>query len=358
MHKRLFLPGPVEVYPDILKAMATPMVYHRAKDYQQLHARVREKLKKLLYVKDGHVLLFTSSSTGAMEAGVRNLVKEKVLCTACGAFGERWHQIAVANGKEADPLFVEWGRGIHAEDIEKKLKEKKYDAMLLVHNETSTGVMNHLDEIAEVMKKFPEILWLVDAVSSMAGVKIEPEKLGIDFIFAGTQKGFGLPPGLTVVYASKRAVEKAKQIKNRGYYFDLPKYVDFDKKDQTPETPTISHIFALDLMLDKAINVGLDNFFKRTYDMAIYCRKWATQKFRLFPEEGYESLTLTAITNTLNINTSKLNEELGKRGMMISGGYGKLKEKTFRIAHMADITMRDLKELLENIDDIIEKKLC
>lgn len=350
MRKKLFLPGPVEVHPEILQACSIPMVYHRAKEYEEMHARAVRGIRKMLGVTGGYVFLVTSSSTGVMEAAIRNLVERRVLSTICGAFSERWLDIARENGKEADPLSVEWGRAIRAEMIEEKLRNGRYDAVTVVHNETSTGVMNPIAEIGDVLKRFPEVMYLVDAVSSMAGVPIEPERWGIDCVFAGVQKAFGLPPGLTVVYVSERAMEKAARVGNRGHYFDFLSYRKFAEKNQVPETPAISLIHALGVQIGRE---GFEQRYRRTHEMAIRCRQWAMQNFGLFPEPGYESVTLTAVLNTKSIHTVRLNEELGKRGVMISEGYGKIKEKTFRIAHMADITLPELNSVLSLIDEVV-----
>lgn len=353
MHKKLFIPGPTEVRPEILKEMARPMIGHRMKEFSTLLMEVTAKVQKLLYTKN-HVFMSTSSSTGMMEGAVRNCVAKRCLNCICGAFSQRWHEITLANGKEADPLEVEWGLANLPEAIDEKLKTGKYDAITVVHNESSTGVMNPLPEIAEVMKKYPDVIFMVDAVSSMAGVKIEVDKLGIDVILAGVQKCFALPPGLTVVAVSEKALKKAEQVKNRGYYFDFLTFKRYlDERQQTPATPSISHLYALNKQMDDIFAEGLENRFARHKAMADYVREWARESFALFAQPGYESNTLTAIRNTRGISVAALNEELGRRGAAISNGYGKLKEKTFRIAHMGDIQLSDIKELLSQIDEII-----
>lgn len=352
-HKKLFIPGPVEVHPDILEAMTFPMIAHRGKDYEALHKNVKDKLQRLLFV-DKNVFISTSSSTGVMEGGARCLIEKKGLCMACGAFSERWYEIAIGNGKDTDLVAVEWGNGIHPEMVDKQLSTGKYDAMLIVHNETSTGVMNPLEEISKVMKKYPDVMFLVDCVSSMAGVKIEPAKWGIDLCLAGVQKAFGLPPGIAVMYVSDRALEKAKNIKNRGFYFDLVKFKSYDDKNQTPETPSISHIAALDCQLERMFKKGIENVFRETEEKAKFVRAWARKSFDLFPEKGFESVTLTSVKNTLGIDVADLNKYLATKGMVISDGYGKVKGKSFRIAHMADITVEDLKTVTGHIDDYLK----
>ena len=236
----------------------------------------------------------------------------------------------------------------------REIEEGGYDALTIVHNETSTGVMSNLEAVSKVMKDFPDVMFMVDAVSSMTAVPIEFDKLGIDLIFAGVQKAFALPPGLTVFAASDRAMEKAKTIKNRGYYFNLDVFAKYHEKNQTPTTPAISHIFALNKQLDRFFEEGLENRFKRHADMADYVRKWCTDNgFSLFAEEGYRSQAVTAANNDQGISISGLNKELAKSELMISNGYGGIKEKTFRIAHMGDIQLEDLKSLTEKIDEII-----
>lgn len=354
MHKKLFIPGPVEVDPEILKACSVPMIGHRTKEYEVIHGNVKTKLRKFFGTEKGYVFLFTSSSTGAMEACLRNLVGKRVLSCTNGAFSERWAEMAGENGKENEVCAAEWGSPNRPEEIDRHLAKGGFDCITVVYNETSTGVLNPLADIATVMKKYPDVSFCVDAVSAMAGVPIEPEKLGLDVVLAGTQKAFGLPPGLAVAWVSDRAMEKAKKIPARGHYFDFLQFKKYDEKNQTPETPVISLIHALDVQLDRFFKEGLENRWKRHLDMAKHCRAWAEKNFAMFPDKGYESVTLSCIKNTRKADIKKLNEELGKRGAVISDGYGKIKDSTFRIAHMADCRMEDLKQVLGWIDEILK----
>ncbi len=289
-----------------------------------------------------------------MEASVRNCVSQRVLSLICGEFGERWYEIAKANGKDADALRVDLGKAIRPEMVKRALASGHYDAVALTHNETSTGVMNPLAEIGAVMKKYPDVIFMVDAVSSMGGAKIDVDGWGIDVCLSSTQKGFGLPPGFAVCSVSDKALKKAATVPNRGFYFDFLVFDEYDAKDQTPTTPSLPHIFALDYQLDKWFKDGLEKRYARHIQMAEQCRHWAKKRgFGLFPEAGYESVTLTTVDNTRGINVAALNTELGKRGFMISAGYGRLKEQTFRIAHTGDLTPDDLSELLDAIDAIL-----
>ena len=351
-HKRLFIPGPTEVSKDILDVMSTPMIGHRSKEFSALYESVIPKAKKVLYT-DNKVFLSTSSATGLMEGSIRNCVKERALNLVCGAFSKRWHLITKANGKEADAVEVEMGQAITAEMVKDALKTGKYDAVTLVHNETSTGVMNPIEEIAEVMKEFPDVCFLVDAVSSMSGVKIEVDTLGIDVCLAGVQKCFALPPGFAICSVSEKALKKAETIDNRGYYFDFLTFLKYDGKHQTPTTPVISLIYAFDKQLDRMLEEGLENRYARHLEMANYVRDWTRKYFDFFPDEKYLSVTLTAVKNTRGISVADLNTELAKKDAVISNGYGKLKEKSFRIAHMGDLTLDDMKWLISQINEIL-----
>ena len=354
MHKKLFVPGPVEVGEDVLSKMATPMIGHRSKDASDLQKGITNKLKKLFYTEN-EILLSTSSGTGLMEAAVRCCTKERAAMFSIGSFGDRWHEIALSNGIQADLFKSQPGTVTKPEMVDAALKTGKYDLVTITHNETSTGVMNPLDEISRVMKKYPDVIFCVDAVSSAGGVKIETDKLGIDICITSSQKALGLPPGLSMCTISEKAVEKARHVKNRGYYLDLVLLYDtIKKKDyQYPSTPNLSLMFALDYQLDRIMEEGLENRFDRHLAMAEYTRNWAKKNFNLFADEKHASVTMTTVDNNRKVSVRDLNLELGRRGFAISNGYGELKEKTFRIAHMGDLNLEDIKELLFNIDDIL-----
>ncbi len=355
MHKKLFIPGPVEVSADVLAQMATPMIGHRSKNASELQHRISDKLRQVFYTQE-EILLSTSSGSGLMEGAVRSCTLKKAAVFSVGAFGNRWHEMAVANNVAADLFEVEWGQATTAEMVDRALSTGEYDLLTVTHNETSTGLMNPVEEIAEVVKKYPEVVFCLDAVSSMGGTKIEVDKLGVDIGITSTQKALGLPPGLSICSFSAKAVERAKQVPNRGYYLDLLSLYDYIKKKdyQYPSTPSLSHMFALDYQLDKMLEEGLDNRFRRHQEMAELVRSWGRKYFELFADERYLSNTLTNMKNTRAIDVADLNKKLGERGFQISNGYGKLKDKTFRIAHMAECTMGDLEELLENINDILK----
>lgn len=355
MHKKLFIPGPVEVSADVLAQMATPMIGHRSKNASELQHRISDKLRQVFYTQE-EILLSTSSGSGLMEGAVRSCTLKKAAVFSIGAFGNRWHEMAVANHVPADLFEVEWGQATTAEMVDQALTNGQYDLLTITHNETSTGLMNPVEEIAEVVKKYPEVVFCMDAVSSLGGSKIEVDKLGIDICITSTQKALGLPPGLSICSFSAKAVERAKQVPHRGYYLDLLALYDYIKKKdyQYPSTPSLSHMFALDYQLDKILQEGLENRFRRHLDMAEMTRDWGRKYFELFADERYLSNTLTNMKNTRGTDVADLNKKLGERGFQISNGYGKLKDKTFRIAHMAECTREDLKELLDHINDILK----
>jgi len=351
-HKRLFIPGPTEVRVENLAALARPQIGHRSPEFKTLYGSVVPKLKRLLGTEQ-RVFLFTSSSTGVWEAAIRNCVRERVLCCMQGAFSDRWLKVAEANGKQAEPLKVEWGQAITAEMIDRALSAGNFDAITVVHNETATGVMNHLDEIAEVMRRYPDVSFLVDAVSSMAGTAIPVDEWGIDVCLAGLQKAFSLPAGLAVTSVSDKAIEKAKTIENRGYYFDFLEMLKYDERQNTPSTPAIPQIHALDAQLTDMFEEGIEARFARHAALAGITRDWARRHFGLFAEEGFESPTVTCVRNTKGISVAELNEQLGQQLAMVSNGYGVLKEKTFRIAHMGDTQEWEIRGLLASIDRIL-----
>ncbi|HPC37762.1 MAG TPA: alanine--glyoxylate aminotransferase family protein [Exilispira sp.] len=357
MHKKLFVPGPIEVAEDVLQAMSAPMIYHRTKEASALQEEIAEGMKKVMQTKNT-ILFSTSSGTGLMEGSIRSCTEKRAIVFSVGAFGKRWYEIAVGNGVPADIYTAPSGEAITPEIVDQYLSTGKYDVMTITHNETSTGIMNPVEDLAKVWKKYPDIAVLMDTVSSMGGVSIKTDELGVDVCLTSSQKALGLPPGLAICSVSPKALDKARRVKNRGYYFDLLelyKYVaEKEPYNQYPSTPTLSHYYALKHQLKKILEKeGLENRFKRHLEMAEYTRNWAKKYFALYPkDEKWCSVTLTTISNTRGLSVKGLNEELGKRGFMISNGYGDLKEKTFRIAHMGDFTVKDIQEVTGLIEEI------
>ncbi|MFW9936516.1 MAG: pyridoxal-phosphate-dependent aminotransferase family protein [Candidatus Thorarchaeota archaeon] len=354
---KLFTPGPVYVPERILNEMAKPNDTHRSKPYREMHQLVEEGLKKLLYTNN-KCLIFTSSATGIMEACVRNLLTEgeKGLFLSIGAFGDRWYKIGLTNGKNSTKEGVEWGKAITPEFIKNVLNKDTFSVVFIQANETSTGVYNPIDELIPIIKDYGA-LTCVDATSSMAGVKVEVDKLGIDVCLASVQKCFTIPPGLAVCSISQAAIEKANIVKNRGYYLDFVELLKKNETHETPNTPPIPQIRALAHQLEYILNEeGLDNRFKRHIELGTRTREWAKHMgLEMFSEKGYESNTVSTIKNSLNIDIGKMVSTLMEKGYKIVNGYGDLRNKTFRIGHMGEITIEELNEMLEVLAKIISE---
>lgn len=352
----LFIPGPVDVDPAIAAEQTRAMLPHRSAQFEEIFRRASENAQKLFYTQH-RVFISASSGTGFHEAAVRNFVNQDVLCCVNGAFAERWKQVAESNGKQADVVSADWKEPITAARVKDALGQKKYEAILVVHNETSTGLVNPVQEIAAVVKQTsPDTLICVDAVSSLGGDKVDMDGWGLDMVLTSAQKALALPPGIALAAVSDRAMAKAEQVSNRGWYFDLVRMEKHRLKDSTPATPAIGLVYALDAQLQRMLAEGLEARFARHAAMAELTRTWAASRgLALYAPEGFRSQTVTTIDNTLGIEVSKLNGFLSERGMRIANGYGQLKNLTFRIGHMGELTVTDMEELLAAMDDYLHQ---
>jgi len=274
----------------------------------------------------------------------------------CGAFSDKWFDVSKRCGKQAEALQVPWGSPIRAADVDKKLATSQFDALTVIHNETSTGVMSPLTEIAALKSKYPDVMFIVDSVSSMTATKIEFDALGIDVLLAGTQKALALPPGTAIFTCSKAALAKAATIADRGYYFDFVEFQNNAEKSMTPSTPSIGHVYALQSKLEDIFAEGLENRFARHKKLAEMTRAWAAKHgFTLFPDKRFESVTLTCVNNGAKpggraVDVPKLQALVKDQGFLIDGGYGKIKGKTFRISNMGDETEATMNELYAALD--------
>jgi aspartate aminotransferase-like enzyme len=333
--------------------MRQPMISHRLGDFTEIFARVQSHLKDVLQTRN-RVFVTTSSGTGLFEGALRNTVAEKILICVCGAFGERWFDVAQRNDLKVDRVDSKWGEPNLPDQVVAKLKSQSFDTLAIVHNETSTGIENPVAEIiAEARDIQPDILTIVDAVSSAGGVDIRTDELGIDILVTSSQKCFALPPGLAFAAVSDRAMERANSIGNRGYCFDFLLLDKFLQRNMTLATPAVSLFYALDKQLEIIQEEGLTKRFRRHAQLADHVQVWAVEHFDTFAVEGFRSKTLTAVRNTKGIDVSQLNRYLSRHGMLIGNGYGKLKDKTFRIAHMGELRLDDLKILLGHVEDFI-----
>ena len=351
---KLFIPGPTHVSDEILESFSTPQIGHRTPEISELISYIVKGIQKVLYTSN-HIYLVSHPATGLWEMAIRNSVKNKVLHCVNGAFSKKWVKVSHEIGVEYDVLEYDWGNGIQAEDIEKKLNADNYDAVALVHNETSTGAMSDIGAIGEVLKKFPNTYLLVDAVSSMAGVKIDVDAIGVDFILSSTQKAWGLPAGFSIAAVSNRLIDRSKEIKNKGYILNVETYEKYYSKNQTPYTPSIPHLFGFKKVLDIIFEEGLEIRWQRHKEMAKLVRNWALSMGQsLYAEKSCLSDTVTSINNDINWDINAINDRLLNKGFRMDRGYGDLKGKVFRIPHMGNIYSEDLLEYLNVFEECID----
>jgi len=354
-HKVLYTPGPTEVAPEILREMARPIIGHRGAEMQALIRDILPRLRAVFGTRSHDVFLTACSATALWEAAIRNCVARRALIPVCGAFSERFYEVAVACGAEADPLPVEWGKAVPAQAVADMLASGRYDAVALVHNETATGVTNSLSEIAEAVRRQPDVLLLVDAVSSLGGIPVEVDRNGIDVCLASVQKCLALPPGFSLCAVSPRALERSARRIGKGYYLDFIRLKGFFDRDLPMATPSVSHLFALRAQLERIAAEGLESRYARHRAMAELARSWAADRFALFAAEAARSDTVTCVTNSRGMNVAGFVGALAARGFGISNGYGKLKEATFRIGHMGDHTIAGIRDLLDTMDEALRE---
>jgi aspartate aminotransferase-like enzyme len=359
-HTKLHIPGPVEVSEKTFRAFCTPMLGHRGQGFKDLYAKIQPQLQQLLSTRQ-RVYLSTSSAWGVMEGAIRNLVSKKVLNCMCGAFSDKWLEVSKRCAKPAEALQVPWGSPIRAREVDQRLASGQFDALTLIHNETSTGVMSPLVEIAALKQKYPDVMFIVDSVSSMTATPLKFDELGIDVLLAGTQKAFALPPGLAVFVCSPAALAKAASMPDRGYYFDFVEFQKNAEHSMTPSTPSIGHVFALESKLEDIFGEGLEARYARHRRTNQMTRDWAAKHgFTLFPEAGFESLTLTCVNNGARaggraVDVPRLQKLVKEQGFLIDGGYGKIKGTTFRISNMGDETEQTMGELFAVMDQAMKQ---
>ncbi len=355
---KLHIPGPVNVSSGAYQALKTPVMGHRSPDFVDLYNKCQPLLQKLFQTEDP-VFLCTSSAWGAMEGAVRNLTKKKTLCCTCGAFSDKWIDVVQRCDKEVDALSVEWGKHIDPNALDEKLSSGEYDLVTLVHNETSCGMMNPLEDIMKVLAKYPDVLSVVDTVSSFSVVPIQKDLLGIDVLLTGSQKALALPPGLALLSVSERAFERAKTVKGRGYYFDFLEFLKNHEKGMTPSTPVIPLIHGLLYTLESIFEEGVENRFQRHEQLNNQVHQWIDSKgFELLPEKKFASKSLSCVKNNLEMDVAGFVKALREeKKLAIDGGYGKIKGKTFRISNMGNEDNQSIEFLLNQMDDIIHRFL-
>ena len=354
MSRQLFTVGPVHVEAATLQAMTKPMITHRCKEYKQLHGAIVEKLRKALQTDDD-IFLVGGSATVMIEGAVRNGVSDRCLGISNGSFGDRFIECGKLNGKTVDEVHVPWGKAMKPADIEGKVT-KDTEAVCWVSNESSTGVLSDSVALAEeVRKQNPDALIMVDAVTSAMATDLNLPKMQPDALLFGTQKALALPPGLAIAVISDRILEKSKSVKNKGFYTDFAKLKKNADENYALTTPPVSLMYALDYQLDKILKEGMPAVYRRHEEMAKMVEKWADEKFNgLFPEQGYRSKTI-GVVNRGDLDFDTFHSKLKAKGYEISNGYGEIKQSTFRIGHLGDVTPTMLKGLLSAMDEVLEE---
>ncbi|HET7275326.1 MAG TPA: alanine--glyoxylate aminotransferase family protein [Longimicrobiaceae bacterium] len=362
MQGRFFLPGPTEVRPEILAAMARQPVGHRGPELASLLADADPRLRRV-FGTTRPVYISTSSATGLMEAAVRNGVRRRALALVNGAFSGRFRELVEAVGRECETYEVPWGEAHSPDIVEERLSAGGFDAVVVVHSETSTGVLNPIREIAAAARAAEgasgdDILVMVDGVSSVGGVQVEPDEWGLDWLLTGAQKALALPPGLAFGSPSERLLRRAATIDGRGRYFDLLELDSYWERHQTPATPAINLVYALAEQLRALDAEGMEARAARHIAMAELCWRWVDEVgsgfgMSILASPGFRSPTVTAIQLPPTVTGPELAASMSAHGYTISPGYGKLKDTTIRIGHMGDHTVGEVEELLSALQGVM-----
>lgn len=351
---KFFVPGPTWVRPELMQEMLRPMIGHRSPEFRDLFRGINLGLKELFGTTQT-TFVVTSSGTGVMQAALENCVARRVLVTTCGAFSERWYNIAESLGYEVDRLDAGWGSAIDADELADHLARHHrahYDAVTITHNETSTGVTNDVKKLAAVVREeAPDALVLVDSVSSLGGVPVQFDDWNVDVCLASVQKCLALPPGITVAAVSNAALTRAKKHPYRGTYFDFLAYKEKADDDSVPSTPSIPHFYALGAQLEHILHgEGLDARYARHRQMRDIVHERTARYARLTSDPSHASATVTTLAPVLPPET--IRTEMKKRGYTLGGGYGQWKDTTFRIAHMGDMSIDDLNAMLDVLAEV------
>ena len=351
---KLFAPGPVDVSKETFAAMSQTMIGHRGKDFEELYASTQPGLQEI-FGTARPVFLATCSAWGVMEGALLNLAKKKVLCLCCGAFSDKWLDVAKKCGFEAEAVQAEWGHAIDPEAVRAKLAEGGFDTVTFIHSETSTGVLNDIVGISQVVKSFPDTMLIVDCVSSLSTVPVNMDANHIDVMLAGVQKALALPPGLAVFAVSEAAMERAKGKANRGYYLDFIEFAKNAAVNNTPSTPAISIIYGLQHILREIAKEGFAARQVRHATTNAMIAAWgARHGFERFAPEGRRSFALTCFKTPVDFDLAGFIKNLKtQHHFLINGGYGKIKGSTFRISNMGNETVATIQELITAMDDVL-----
>lgn len=355
---QLRIPGPTPCPPSTLQAMSKQMINHRGKEFGNLFNSITEKLKQVFQTR-GDVLILTCSGTGGLEAAIVNTLSpgDKILAVSCGAFGDRFTDIAEQYGANVKRLSFEWGKPVDVQTIDKALRaEADIKAVLVTHNETSTGITNDIAEISSVVKKSDRLL-LVDAVSSLGCIDLPVDDWHCDVVITGSQKGWMAPPGLAMVSMSEKAWQAYTNAKMPRYYLDFSKARDYSQKGQTPWTPAISICYALNASLDLMLNEGLPDIFARHARVAQMTRNGIRSLgLSLLAQDSHASNTVTAVKGNDKLDIPKLIQVLrDEYDVVIAGGQRKLSGKILRIGHLGLVEENDIIVILEALSKALPK---
>jgi aspartate aminotransferase-like enzyme len=353
---QLRIPGPTPCPPEVLQAGAKQMVNHRGAEFKDLILRTTENLKKV-YQTNKDLLILTCSGTGGLEAAIVNFLSpgDKVLSVSIGVFGERFADIARTYGVEVIPLKFEYGKAADPDKVKKALQDNPVvKAVLVTHNETSTGTTNDIFALSKVIKEFDK-LTLVDSISGMASLDIPVDKLGLDVVVAGSQKGWMVPPGLTFLSVSEKAWKANEVAKIPRFYMDLAKAKKFLADGETPWTPAVSIFYGLDVALEMILKEGLPDVFARHAEIGQFVRKEIRNRgLEILPDDQHASNTVTAVKAGDKIDAPKLQKILRQEYQVIlAGGQKDLKGKIFRIGHMGYVSKKDMEEVMAALDKAI-----
>lgn len=352
MSVNLRIPGPTPCPDDVLQAMSRQMINHRGPEFAEIIGRITTSLQKLFETKND-VLTLTSAGTGAIEAAVVNTLSpgDRALCVSVGVFGDRFADIAKTYGVDVEKLSFAMGEAADPARVAEALKKDgSHKAVLVTHNETSTGVTNDLRGIAKAIREVrPDVLILVDAISSLGSVPLPIDAWDLDVVFTGSQKGWMVPPGMAMVSVSKRAWDAAETARIPRYYFDYKKAKSYLEKGQTPWTPAVSVYFAMDVALRKLEAEGLANIHARHARLGQFTRDGVrTLGLQLLADERVASNTVTAVLVPEGVDGGALNKMLRTEyNTVLAGGQGELTGKIFRIGHLGLVSQADLQACLD-----------
>jgi predicted phosphoserine aminotransferase len=356
---RFFLPGPTEVRREVLEAMLGPMMGHRTAEMEALMERIQPGLKHA-FRTERPVYVAPSSGTGMMEMAVRSVGQRRALCLVNGAFSERFARIADLSGLEVTRLEVEWGAAHTPEMVDGAMTDGDYDTVTVCHSETSTGVLNPVREIAEVVHRHGAMV-CVDTVSSLAGAPVETDAWRLDFVATGSQKSLALPPGLAFGVAQPAVLERAAANPQRGLYFDILEYERNLEKSQTPNTPAVSLMYAAAAQMTAIMEEGIENRWERHRLMAARTYQWVDEMRRdgfelgILAPEGYRSPTVTCVTMPNGLAGTDVCGAMRAQGWVIAPGYGKASDAMIRIGHMGDHTVAELDALLDVLASVLRE---